>query len=122
MNHATSLSNIMIKSHPGIYDSLISKGVEIDIVIVEWVFSLFSSVIPIEVQIRFYFGFFAEGWNFFYKMCISVILTLEKDINEGIEADEIYLRLKFGKHEDNYENNSKRMWNSIIDNSFLIEN
>jgi len=89
---------------------------------VEWVFSLFSSVIPIELQMQFYFGFFAEGWSFFYKMCISVILTLDIENKEEIEAEEIYLVLKFGKHEDNYEKNRYYIWKNIIEKAFEIEN
>jgi hypothetical protein len=97
------------------------KEVEIEIIIVEWVFSLFSSVIPIELQMQFYFGFFAEGWIFFYKMCICVILTLEIEKNEDLEADEIYLILKFGKHENNYEKNRYNIWKNVIEKAFQKE-
>lgn len=119
--HAQNLGIIIDKNYNNLYKALIQKGVEIEIIIVEWVFSLFSSVIPINLQIQFYFGFFAEGWNFFYKMCISVILTLEIENNDEIEADEIYLILKFGKHEENYEKNKYKIWKKIIDKAFLID-
>ena len=97
-----------------VYNHLISKDIEIHIIIVEWVFSLFSSVIPIELQIEFYFGFFADGWEFFYKMCIAIILTIDFEKNEYIEVDEIYLLLKFGKHDDQYEKNTLKFWKNII--------
>lgn len=119
--HAKILEKIIQKKFDSLYKCLIKKGVEIDIIIVEWVFSLFSSVIPIELQMQFYFGFFAEGWSFFYKMCICVILTLDIEKNEEIEADEIYLVLKFGKHENNYEKNRYTIWKNVIEKAFQIE-
>ena len=103
------------------YNDLITRNVEIHIIIVEWVFSLFSSVIPIEIQIEFYFGFFADGWEFFYKMCIAIIMTIDFEKNEDIEVDEIYLRLKLGKHDDFYEKNSFKFWQDIIKKAYMIQ-
>ena len=119
--HSKILEKIVQKKYNTLYKCLIQKGVEIEIIIVEWVFSLFSSVIPIELQMQFYFGFFAEGWSFFYKMCISVILTLDIEKNEEIEADEIYLIFKFGKNEEKYEKNRYIIWKNVIDKAFQLE-
>jgi len=115
------LEKIILNKFNTLYKFLIRKGVEIEIIIVEWVFSLFSSVIPIELQMQFYFGFFAEGWNFFYKMCISVILNLDIEKNDEIEAEDIYLVLKFKKHEHNYEKNRYIIWKNVIERAFQIE-
>lgn len=118
--HSKILEDCLNKNYSSIYKGLMKKGVEIHIIIVEWVFSLFSSVIPIELQMEFYFGFFAEGWNFFYKMCIAVIMTLDIGKKENIDADDIYLTLKFGKYEENYEKNKHKIWKSIINNAFQL--
>ncbi len=115
------MEKIIENKYENLHNFLMKKEVEIEIIIVEWVFSLFSSVIPIELQMQFYFGFFADGWNFFYKMCISVIWTLDIEKNEDIEADEIYLILKFGKHEDNYEKYRYNIWKNVIDKAFQID-
>ena len=94
-------------------------GVKVDIFMIEWLFSLFSSLIPLELQIDFYKGFFSKGWIFFYKMAISAILNLNGGFNE---ADEIYIALKYGKNEDNvkkediYEN-----WKRIIQKAYILE-
>ena len=61
-------------------------------------FSLFSSLIPLELQIDFYRGFFSNSWIFFYKMAKSAILNLKGGFNE---ADEIHIALKYWKNEDN---------------------
>lgn len=70
---------------------------------------------------EFYFGFFADGWDFFYKMCIAIIQSIDFEKNEDIEVDEIYLTLKFGKHDDYYEKNTSKFWRDIIDKAFAIQ-
>ena len=86
---------------------------------VEWLFSLFSSLIPLELQIDFYKGFFSKGWIFFYKMAISAILNLKGRFNE---ADEIYIALKCGKNEDNVKDEEiKNTWKKIIQKAYSLE-
>ena len=86
---------------------------------VEWLFSLFSSLIPLDLQMDFYKGFFSKGWIFFYKMCISCILNLKGEFSE---ADEIYIALKNGKNEDDKkEEENKNIWKKIIQEAYAIE-
>jgi hypothetical protein len=87
---------------------------------VEWVFSLFSSMIPLEIQFNFYFGFFAEGWTFFYKMCISVILNTLKHQNKYSDPEDLYIDMKLGKHNDNQSLYLKR-WQEILDYAYEID-
>ena len=90
-----------------------------EIFMVEWLFSLFSSLIPLELQIEFYKGFFSNGWIFFYKMAISAILNLKGGFNE---ADEIYIALKYGKNVDNLKGEDiKIIWKSIIQKAYSLE-
>ena len=85
----------------------------------EWLFSLFSSLIPLDLQIDFYKGFFSHGWIFFYKMCISTILNLKGHFSE---ADEIYIGLKCGKNADNLkEEEIRNKWKTIIQKAYTIE-
>ena len=86
----------------------------------EWVFSLFSSIIPLELQYNFYFGFFAEGWKFFYKMCISVILLTLSNQGKFNDPEDIYIALKLGKHSDNKSIYLKK-WVEIIEKAYEIE-
>ncbi len=104
-----------------LYEKLKYLDVEYHIIITEWVLSLFSSIIPIDLQIEFYLGFFADGWNFFYKMCIAIISTIEFDKYVNIKIEDIYLSLKFGIM---YEKNIKKdieYWRKLIKKAYLIE-
>ena len=117
--HVYRVELILQKEYSKYWNIFKQIGVKVDIFMIEWLFSLFSSIIPLELQIDFYKGFFSKGWIFFYKMAISAILNLKGGFNE---ADEIYIALKYGKNEDNvrkediYDN-----WKRIIQNAYTLD-
>ena len=114
--HRTEL--ILQKEYPNIWEIFLKIGVKVEIFMVEWLFSLFSSLIPLELQIDFYKGFFSNGWIFFYKMAISAILNLKGGFNE---VDEIYIGLKYGKNEDNIKKEDiKNTWKKIIQKAYTL--
>jgi len=96
-------------------------NVNIELCIVEWVFSLFSSLIPLDIQINFYEGFFSQGWNFFYKMCISVVLSIDITNSKYRDPEDVYIALKIGKEYETEKRQLCKKWNGIIKNAFEIE-
>ena len=117
--HVHRVELILQKEYPHIWDIFQQIGVKVEIFMVEWLFSLFSSLIPLDLQIDFYKGFFSKGWIFFYKMAISSILNLKGGF---IEADEIYIGLKCGKNEDNVkEEEIKNTWKKIIQKAYTLD-
>lgn len=90
--------------------------------IVEWVFSLFSSLIPLEVQIDFYEGFFTEGWNYFYKVCITIFKFNQRLQHPISDPDDIYLALRIDKsNEVEDKKKSVDFWKNILYNAYLQE-
>lgn len=89
---------------------------------VEWVFSLFSSLIPLEIQLNFYEGFFIGGWTFFYKVCISILLSIDLTNKSYIDPEDVYIALKLGKsnHDVNKDQIIKK-WNKVIDKAYNID-
>ncbi len=117
--HVKKVQEIVNKKFPGIHEVFEKINVKYEIFMMEWLYSLFSSLIPLELQIEFYRGFFSQGWTFFYKMCVSAIISLNGTFNS---AEEIYIALKFGKNEDNVtEQDTKEYWQKIINKSFTID-
>ena len=117
--HVKRIEAILQNEYPFYWKNFEKIGVKVEIFLVEWLFSLFSSLIPLELQMDFYKGFFSEGWIFFYKMCISAILNLKGKFSE---ADEIYIGLKIGKNEENIkEEDIKNTWKKIIQKAFTIK-
>ena len=117
--HVKRIETILQEEYKNIWEVFQKIGVKVEIFMVEWLFSLFSSLIPLELQIEFYKGFFSNGWIFFYKMAISAILNLKGGFNE---ADEIYIALKYGKNVDNLKGEDiKIIWKSIIQKAYSLE-
>lgn len=117
--HVKRIEIILQKEYENIWKTFTKFGVKVEIFMVEWVFSLFSSLIPLELQMEFYKGFFSQGWIFFYKMCISSILNLD---GKYFEVDEIYMALKCGKNDDKI--NDKKVWENwknIIQNAYNLK-
>ena len=92
--------------------------VNYQIIMVEWLYSLFSSSIPLEAQYDFYYGFFNEGWEFFYKMCISCFLQLKGTF---YEAEDVYVALKFEKNKDVQLQGNVDTWRKMIKKAYQIE-
>ena len=88
---------LLKKKNPDLYKKLDNYGVNVEIIMVEWLYSLFSSLIPLEEQANFYLGFYSQGWNFFYKMCLSILQNLNLNI-QLYDAEDIYICLKYGKN------------------------
>ena len=117
--HVHRVELILQKEYSKIWNIFQKIGVKVEIFMIEWLFSLFSSLIPLDLQIDFYKGFFSKGWMFFYKMCISSILNLNGEFHE---SDEIYIALKCGKNEENVkEEEIRNTWKKIIQNAYTLE-
>lgn len=117
--HVKRLEEILKNEYPLYWESFEELGVKVEFFLVEWLFSLFSSLIPLELQMEFFKGFFSQGWLFFYKMCISCILNLK---GKFYEADEIYIGLKNGKNEENLkEEDINYSWKKIIQKAYSLK-
>ncbi len=116
--HVSKVKSILKNYSPLLYEDLINCGVTFEIFMIEWLYSLFSSIIPLELQMGFYKGFFCQGWTFFYKMCISII-TSAKGTFKGPE--EIYIAFKFGTLDEKVSDEfTNEYWKKIIHNAYSI--
>ena len=114
--HVKRVEKILQNEYPSYWESFEKLGVKIEIIMINWLFSLFSSLIPLELQMDFYKGFFTQGWIFFYKMCISSIINLKGNF---YEVDEIYIALKNEENKKDEDNINE--WKNIIKMAYNIE-
>ena len=114
--HVNRVETILKNEYQDYWDNFQKIGVKIEIVMVNWLFSLFSSLIPLELQMDFYKGFFSQGWLFFYQMCISTIINLK---GKFYEVDEIYIALK--NDENKNEEEIIKAWKNIIQAAYNIK-
>jgi hypothetical protein len=117
--HVEKVKSILKNYSPTLYQELAQANVTYEIFMIEWLYSLFSSIIPLELQMGFYKGFYCQGWKFFYKMCISII-TSAKGTFRGPE--EIYIMFKFGTLDDKVTDEfTDEYWKKIINNAYNID-
>jgi hypothetical protein len=117
--HVEKVKSILKNYSPILYQELAQANVTYEIFMIEWLYSLFSSIIPLELQMGFYKGFYCEGWKFFYKMCICII-TSAKGTFRGPE--EIYIMFKFGTLDDKVTDEfTDEYWKKIINNAYNID-
>lgn len=68
----------------------------------DWIFTLFTNIIPVSQIHHFFDGFFESGWLFFYKFTLTFLKCLE---NKILEQDDIsgiltLIKLKGVKNEN----------------------
>jgi CDGSH-type Zn-finger protein len=114
--HVKRVEKILENEYPIYWENFQTIGVKIEIIMVNWLLSLFSSLIPLELQMDFYKGFFSKGWIFFYQMCISAIINLKGDFHE---VDEVYIALKNDEYKNDEENLNS--WKNIIKVAYNIQ-
>jgi hypothetical protein len=64
----------------------------------EWIFGLFASVIPLEKMSIFYTNFFQYKWVFFYRLILTILDFLKKDLLEENELWSIINQIKSQTH------------------------
>ena len=119
--HSKNFIKILQQFYKQEYEILLELNVNVEICMVEWVFSLFSSLIPLETQLLFYEGFFAEGWIFFYKVCCSIFESIDMQNNYFNDAEDVYIALKVGKHADIERSELIRKWREILMKAYTLE-
>lgn len=61
----------------------------------DWVFCLFSNIVPLDLISDFYDNFFDEGWPYFYKFALSMLGTFKEKLLEEDEFAGILSHIKF---------------------------
>ena len=67
----------MVKKHlPALHEHFEDLGVTADLYASDWIFSVFTSVLPennTEVTSAFFTLFFKYKWEFFYKLVLTIL-------------------------------------------------
>ena len=78
-------------------------------------------MIPLEIQLDFYEGFFVDGWDFFYKVCVSIIKSINLINQNYSDPEDVYIALKLGKYTDIDKQDKIKKWKEIIKNAYKLE-
>jgi hypothetical protein len=80
-----------------IFRHLCLKEIQIEMYASDWLFALFSNIIPLREYHHFLDGFFAEGWPFFYKFSLTFLKGMKNSILETEDQSELITLIKL-KH------------------------
>jgi len=69
-----------------LYQHFCEHGILVEMYASDWIFALFSNIIPIGQIHLFLDQFFKQGWTFFYKFSLSFLKCLQDYI---IKADDL---------------------------------
>lgn len=92
------LLQLLEMEHLGeLFQHMCLKEIQVEMYSSDWLFALFSNIIPISQYHLFLDGFFAEGWNFFYKFALSFLRSMKTEIMACSDQSEILYLIKL-KH------------------------
>eukprot|EP00831_Metopus_contortus_P080887 TRINITY_DN8377_c0_g1_i4.p2 TRINITY_DN8377_c0_g1~~TRINITY_DN8377_c0_g1_i4.p2 ORF type:complete len:153 (-),score=17.27 TRINITY_DN8377_c0_g1_i4:46-504(-) len=109
---------------PRVSIALRSLEVTVDMFITNWIFTLFSSFIPIDDISSFYDEFFAYSWEAFHKLMLHILRLHESNILKATEATEVIALIKSSKPKEQWSKvpllnkiTIETNWATIISNS-----
>ena len=75
------LLQLLQMEHLGdLFQHLCLNGIQIEMYASDWVFTLFSNIIPVTQYHHFLKCFFSEGWNFFDKFSLAFMEAYRADV------------------------------------------
>eukprot|EP00347_Sterkiella_histriomuscorum_P021980 403332100 len=90
-------------------------SIEVQMYASDWIFCLFSNIIPLPLMADFYDEFFLHGWPYFYKFCLSMLDVFKDKLLKEDEFSGILSHIKFKTPEKNLTHNT-------YDPDIVIEN
>lgn len=79
---------------PTLHHRLIEGNIRANVYASEWIFGLFTSVIPCEYMGNFLDQFFEHKWVFFYQLILSLLKRFEGEINNEEDFYEFMRQIK----------------------------
>jgi len=61
---------------PTLFAHFMDQGFTVEMYASDWIFALYSNVIPNEQMCFFFDKFFEHGWCFFYKITLTLLRVL----------------------------------------------
>lgn len=100
--------DFLINHHiPQLYAHFLNLNISIDLFATDWFLTLFTNTMPIQYSGEIFKYFFTQGWAFFYKLCIEIIIRLSDKL---LSANTFAQVLSYIKPHDN----SLKHWKSFV--------
>ena len=71
---------LMERHLPTLYQHFQELSVQVEMYASNWIFSLYSNVIPTAQMNEFFNNFYSHGWAFFYRFTLTLLRILQPKI------------------------------------------
>ena len=61
----------------------------------DWIICLYTSIMPIDISLRFITHFMEDGWTYFYQIALAILMNLESLLLNEKSQDRALAILKF---------------------------
>lgn len=92
--HISILEHLCEQQLPRLHSHLQELGVQIEMYASDWIFALYTNIIPSHEVHHFLSGFFKSGWSFFYRFTLTFLNILSSRILETDDISEIIELIK----------------------------
>ena len=78
--HIAIMEYLMERHLPTLYQHFQELSVQVEMYASNWIFSLYSNVMPTAQMNEFFNNFYAHGWAFFYRFTLTLLRILQPKI------------------------------------------
>lgn len=78
--HSQMIEFLLEKHLPELHNHFVHHNIKAEMYASEWIFGLFSSVVPLEFMGDFYSCFFTQRWIYFYKLVLTILKTHQAEL------------------------------------------
>ena len=84
--HIAIMEYLMERFLPTLYQHFQELSVQVEMYASNWIFSLYSNVIPTNQMYEFFENFYSHGWAFFYRFTLTLLRILQP---QGLQLDDL---------------------------------
>lgn len=100
--HSQLIESILENHQPLLLEHFRIYNVRVEMYASDWIFALYSNVIPTNKMAKFYDEFFKNGWIFFYKFTMTLLRILAPKILEADDLSDILDIIKLPMEKKNF--------------------
>jgi len=100
--HIAILEHLMERHLPALYAHFGEQSVQVEMYASNWIFSLYSNVVPTAQMNTFFDNFYLHGWAFFYRFTLTLLRILQPKVLELDDLSEIIDMVKTPMQQKNF--------------------
>ncbi len=108
--HSNLLESLLVKHQNQLWNHLQENNLRVELYASDWIFALYTNVIPTSQVHHFFDMFFKDGWAFFYRFTLTFLKVMSSRI---LQADEMSDIIDFIKQPMSHRNSQADTGESV---------